>query len=66
MSNALYHSVGRERNNFQQLPKLIELKFISTTWPHEFILTSKVTHQQLSKCPKSFLVTLKMLNFTSI
>ena len=25
---------GRERNNFQQLSKLIELKFISTTWPH--------------------------------
>ena len=25
---------GRERNNFQQIPKLIELKFISTTWPH--------------------------------
>ena len=57
-------SAGRERLNFQQLPKLIELKFISTTWLHQLTLTGKVTHQQLSKCSKLFLITLKMLNFT--
>ena len=27
----IYNSAGRERNNFQQLSKLIELKFIPTT-----------------------------------
>ena len=31
MNNASY---DRERNNFQELSKLIELKFIYTTWPH--------------------------------
>ena len=29
-----YDSAGTERNNFQQISKLIELKFISATWPH--------------------------------
>ena len=44
----IYDLAGRERNNFQQLSKLIELKFISTTWPDWLIVTSKVTHQQIS------------------
>ena len=29
----IYDADGRERNNFQQLSKLIELKFISKTCP---------------------------------
>ena len=33
----------RERNNFQQLSKLIELKFISTAGPHYLTLANKVT-----------------------
>ena len=58
MSNASY---DRERNNFQELSKLIELKFIYTTWPHWLTLTNKVTHQQIITCPKSFLITIKTL-----
>ena len=44
--------------NLQQLIKLIEQKFISTTWPQYLTLKDKVT-QQISTNPKSFLATLK-------
>ena len=30
----VYGSDGREINKFQQLSKLTEVNFISTTWPH--------------------------------
>ena len=61
----IHDPTGRERNNFQQLAKLIiELKFISTTWPHWLTLTSKVAHQQICSCPKSFLITQKTLKLT--
>ena len=33
-----------ERNKFQQLPKLVELKISSTTLPHEVTLTNKIIH----------------------
>ena len=52
--------VEKEPNNFQQLSKLIELKLIFTTWPHWLTLR----HKEISTCPKSSLITLKMLNFT--
>ena len=47
----IHDPTGRERNNFQQLAKLIiELKFISTTWPHWLTLVklpiSKYAHAQ--------------------
>ena len=29
-----YNSAGKERNNFQQLLDLIELRLNFTTWPH--------------------------------
>ena len=53
-----YDPAGRERNNFQQLIK------INWTKIHFYNFTSitsknKVTHQKISTCPKSFLVTLK-------
>ena len=35
-----------EKKTIFKLSKLIELKFISTTWPHYLNLTSKVAHQQ--------------------
>ena len=60
----IYDSAERERNKFQQLSKLSEVKFISTTWPHYLTLTGKVNHQKISTCTKSFLITLKWLNFT--
>ena len=44
MRNAslLYRTqAGRERNNFQQPPKLIELKFISTTGHSSLLLQVK-------------------------
>ena len=55
----IYDSAGRERNNFQQLPKLIELKFISTTGPRYLTRASKVTQQQLSKHLSKCLVNVK-------
>ena len=30
----IYDLAGRKRNKFQQLSKLIEVKLISSTWPH--------------------------------
>ena len=44
---------------FNSLSKLIQLKFISTTWPQQATLKGMVTYQQISTYPKSFLVTLK-------
>ena len=29
----IYDSAGREKNKFEQLSKLIEVKFIPRTWP---------------------------------
>ena len=57
-----YDLAGRERNNVQQLSKLIELKIFSTTWPHKLTLTVIATHQQISTCPNLFLITLRTLN----
>ena len=53
-----------EKKTIFKLSKLIELKFISTTWPHYLNLTSKVAHQQVRICLKLFLITLKALKFT--
>ena len=66
MSNAYFslyktHPAGKE-TIFKNLSKKIELKFISTTWPQQLILTNKVTHQQISAL---FLITLKTLNFSA-
>ena len=57
-----HDSADRERNNFEQLPKLIELIAISTACAHQLSFTNKITHQQISTIPKSFVVTLKTLN----
>ena len=46
-------------SNFQQLSKLINLKFIWTTWHHQLTLTNKVTHQQITTYSKSFQNTIK-------
>ena len=63
----IYESAGREGNKLQQLSKLIEVKFITTTWPHLLTLISKANHQKVSVCPKSFLITLKTLHkFSSL
>ena len=40
----IYDSAGRKKTSFQQLSKLIELKFISLTWNHDLTLTDKVTY----------------------
>ena len=52
----IYDSAARERNNFQQLSKLIELKFHNLA-SHYLTFTSKVTHQRVITCPKLFLNT---------
>ena len=40
----------REPNSFQQQSRLIKLKLITTTWPHE--LANKVNHQLIKYMPK--------------
>ena len=37
----IYDSAGRERNNFQQLSKSVEIKLISTTWSYSLALSYK-------------------------
>ena len=62
----IYDTSGRKRNSSQQLSKLIELKFISTTSRHQLTLVNKCIQQQITKCPKSILIALKTSNFTYI
>ena len=44
---------------FNNLSKLINQKFTSTTWPQELTVKNNATHWQISTCPKSFLVKKK-------
>ena len=48
-----------KKTTFKNLSKSIELKFISTAWRQLLTPKNKVTHKQISTCPKSYLITLK-------
>ena len=54
MSSEYMTQLAGKQLNFQQLSKLIELVYSY----------KKVTYEQISACPKSFMITLKTLKFT--
>ena len=54
------------KNNFQQFIKINWTKFFSITSHQQLTLTNKVTQQHISTFAKSFLTTLKALNFGTI